>query len=82
MKKLFSFKKPKAKTAPGQLSAEKTYLQGLATIKDLIAPASFNVSPSMLRVGNRFVKTLFIIAYPRYLQTGWFSSVINLDKNV
>lgn len=80
MNKLFSFNKPKAKTAPGQLSAEKTYLQGLATIKDLIAPASFNVSPSMLRVGNRFVKTLFIIAYPRYLQTGWFSPIINLDR--
>lgn len=65
---------------PEQMTAEKIFQQGLATVKDLIAPASFSVSPSFLRVGDRFVKTLFIIAYPRYLQTGWFSPIINMDK--
>jgi conjugal transfer ATP-binding protein TraC len=79
----FSFKKEKKNKKEKNsetLNAEEIYLQGLATIKDLIAPASFSVSPSRLRVGNRFTRTLFIIAYPRYLQTGWLSPVINLDK--
>jgi conjugal transfer ATP-binding protein TraC len=79
----FSFKKEKKNKKEKNsetLNAEEIYLQGLATIKDLIAPASFSVSPSRLRVGNRFSRTLFIIAYPRYLQTGWLSPVINLDK--
>ncbi len=73
-------KKKKGKGLEPPINAEEAYLQGLATIKDLIAPASFSVSPSTLRVGNRVLRTLFVIAYPRYLQTGWFSPVINLDK--
>lgn len=74
-------KKPSAGD-PEQMTAEKIFQQGLATVKDLIAPASFSVSPSFLRVGDRFVKTLFVIAYPRYLQTGWFSPIINMDKMI
>ena len=75
-------KKSKQKTSPEVTSANQIYERGLATVKDLIAPASFNVSPSMLRVGNKFAKTLFVVAYPRYLQTGWFSPIINMDKMI
>ncbi|MBD3245183.1 MAG: DUF87 domain-containing protein [Candidatus Moranbacteria bacterium] len=63
-----------------QYDPQKIYQEGLATVKDLIAPASFSISPSFLRVGDRFVKTLFIVTFPRYLQTGWFSPIINMDK--
>ena len=75
-------KKKKKKPAENQanLSAEQLYQEGVATVRDLIAPASFSISPSMLRVGDRFVKTLFVVAYPRYLQTGWFSPIINMDQ--
>ncbi|MBU2025453.1 DUF87 domain-containing protein, partial [Patescibacteria group bacterium] len=76
------FKKNKKNNPQSQLSADQIYQRGLATVKDLVAPASFSVSPSMLRVGDRFVKTLFVVAYPRYLQTGWLAPIINLDRMI
>jgi type IV secretory pathway VirB4 component len=48
-------------------------------VKDIIAPSSIVLSPSYLKLGERFVKPFFIFSYPRYLSTGWFSPVINLD---
>ncbi|MBD3300151.1 MAG: DUF87 domain-containing protein [Candidatus Moranbacteria bacterium] len=75
-------KKQKKKIDPETLDAEKIYQKGLATVKDLIAPASFAVDPSKLRIGDKFVRTLFVVSYPRYLQTGWFSPIINIDKMV
>lgn len=78
----FSFPGKNNQAKAEQLSAEHIYQKGLATVKDLIAPASFSVSPSFLRVGSLFTKTLFIVAYPRYLQTGWFSPIINMDKMI
>ncbi|MBD3238309.1 MAG: DUF87 domain-containing protein [Candidatus Moranbacteria bacterium] len=62
------------------MTADQLYQKGLATVKDLIAPASFTVSPTFLRVGDRYVKTLFVVTFPRYLQTGWLTPIINMDK--
>jgi conjugal transfer ATP-binding protein TraC len=81
---MFNFfkKKPKAPT-PDVLSSgadiEKIYQEGLATITDLIAPSALRVNSSFIQIGETFAKTLFITTYPRYLQTAWFSPIINLD---
>ncbi len=64
------------------LEDERIYRQGLATIKDLIAPASVRVNIDYLHVGETFVKTLFVIAYPRFLHTNWFSTIINMDNSM
>ena len=48
-------------------------------VKDIIAPASLVLSSDYLRLGKRFAKSFFIFSYPRYLSTGWFSPIINLD---
>lgn len=48
-------------------------------IKDIIAPPSVKVNPDCVEIGERFAKTFFIFSYPRYLSTGWFSSVVNMD---
>lgn len=53
----------------------------LPTLKDLIAPAGVKVAPNYLQVSNKYARTLFILAYPRYLQTGWFSQIIDLDMS-
>jgi conjugal transfer ATP-binding protein TraC len=45
---------------------------------DLIAPAALEVNSNFLKLGDKLVKTLFIFSYPRYLSTGWFSSIINM----
>ncbi len=55
------------------------YNQGIATLKDLIAPPAIRLSPASIQVGDVLARTLFIVAYPKYLGTNWFSSIINMD---
>jgi conjugal transfer ATP-binding protein TraC len=61
------------------LESEALYQQGEATIRDLIAPAAVKVSANAIQIGETFARTLFVVAYPRYLHTNWFSSIINID---
>jgi type IV secretory pathway VirB4 component len=51
-------------------------------VKDIIAPSSIVLSPNFLKLGERFVKPFFIFSYPRYLSTGWFAPIINLDTPI
>lgn len=46
-------------------------------IKNTIAPSALEVNSNYLKLGSKYVKTLFIFTYPRYLATGWFSPIIN-----
>ena len=62
------------------LVSEKLYQKGLATVKDIIAPAVFQITPNYVRINKKLATTLFVYAYPRYLQTSWFSPIINLDS--
>lgn len=61
------------------LENEKIYQEGLATLKDIIAPAAIKVTANHLQIGDTFAKTIFVIAYPKYLHTSWFSPIINID---
>ncbi|MDI6591509.1 MAG: ATP-binding protein [Patescibacteria group bacterium] len=58
---------------------EKIFEAPAIEAKDIIAPSSIAVSLDYLKLGKRFAKSFFIFSYPRYLSTGWFSPVINLD---
>jgi len=49
-------------------------------IKDIIAPAGLEINPSYLKLGDKFIKTIFLFTYPRYLASGWFNSIINLAE--
>ncbi|MDQ7814571.1 MAG: DUF87 domain-containing protein [Patescibacteria group bacterium] len=64
------------------LEEERVYRKGVASIKDLIAPSSMKVEPSFVRLGDVWVRTLFIITYPRYVTVGWSSPIINLNAQM
>lgn len=49
-------------------------------IIDAISPPALEVNSNYLKLGNKFVKTMFVFNYPRYLSTGWFSSIINMPE--
>ena len=49
-------------------------------LDDQLAPSAINISGNNLQIGARFAKTLFLSTLPRYLNTQWFSPVINLDR--
>lgn len=53
--------------------------RNLPTLTDLIAPAGMKINSNYLEISGKYARTLFIMAYPRYLQTGWFSPLIDLD---
>lgn len=61
------------------LEEERLYREGVVSIRDLIAPAAFNVESSFLQLGNVFCRTIFVVSYPRYISVGWSSPVINLS---
>lgn len=61
------------------LIKEDEYRKGLAVVKDLIAPAAFRINPSYLEIGETFAKTIFVMAFPRFLSVNWFSPIINVD---
>ncbi len=58
------------------------YLQGVISIKDLVAPAAMEVTPTFIKLGDKFVRTIFVITYPRYIAVGWFSPIINLSATI
>src|SRR3989339_578212 len=64
------------------LEEEKVFRQGVVSIKDLIAPAAMEVTPTFLKLGQKFVRTIFVITYPRYISIGWFAPIINLSSQV
>ena len=82
-------KKPSAKVSTEQvrvseertvLEEERLYRQGVVTVRDLIAPASFEVTPKFLKLSGVYVRTIFIIAYPRHISLGWSSPLINMNR--
>ena len=70
----------KASEAKEMLEAEKIYRAGVTTVKDLIAPASMRVEPRLVELNGRFLTTLFVMNYPRYINVGWFSPIINYSS--
>ena len=61
------------------LEEERLFKRGTVTIRDLIAPASFQVNPDFLRLGSKYVRTMFVIGYPRFVGMGWGAPIINYN---
>src|SRR3989344_7743326 len=49
-------------------------------IDELFAPSAFSISHNYFQIGDKYARTIFLATYPRYLQTNWFSPIINLDR--
>ncbi len=59
---------------------EEIYRGGELALHDILTPSALEVKPTYVRLGVKFARTIFVFAYPRYLNTNWFSPVINMDK--
>ncbi|MDA2921734.1 hypothetical protein MYX07_00525 [Patescibacteria group bacterium AH-259-L07] len=69
-------------TAEQVLVTEEAYRRGLVSIRDLIAPSSLQVSPMYLQLGNRYLRTIFVTTFPRYISVGWFAPIINFNASL
>ncbi len=61
------------------IEEEKAFRRGVLSVKDIIAPASLRIEPNFLRLGDKFLRTIFVISYPRYISVGWFAPIINFN---
>src|SRR3989338_4034473 len=49
---------------------------------EILSPSAVVITPTSIQVGGKMARTIFLTAYPRYLNTGWLSSLINLDREL
>jgi len=59
---------------------EKTYREGLTTLKDLIAPAALEFQSSHFLLNGKYARSFFVLAYPRFLSSNWISFIINSES--
>jgi type IV secretory pathway VirB4 component len=73
----------KKSNEPEQISTilpQEIYDSGALELKDVIAPSAIKVTPKGVNLGEKVVRSFFVISYPRYLSESWFAPIINLDK--
>jgi type IV secretory pathway VirB4 component len=58
---------------------EEIFEQEAFRVNDIIAPSSIEIKQGSIQMGERIAKSYFIFSYPRYLNTGWLSPIINLN---
>ncbi len=78
----FFSRKPKEQTPDDMLAVFPTdaYSSGELALQDVLSPSALEITPTFVRLGVKLARTIFVFSYPRYLNTNWFSPVINTDK--
>lgn len=72
--------KEKGKEEALPIIPQEIYETGVLHLQDIIAPSAFQLNSNYIRLGAKLVKVFFVMSYPRFLASNWFSPVINLDK--
>jgi len=63
-----------------KISIPQAYTPSAKDLPNVVAPSGLEVSANYIKLGDYFVKTLFIFTYPRYVSSGWFSPIINMAE--
>lgn len=61
------------------LEAAQQYAEGVVSVRDLISPSGMRVQTNYIELGDQFVRTTFVVTYPRYIAVGWFAPIINMN---
>ena len=54
----------------------------IANVQNTIAPPAIEVDFSDLKVGDTYLRTLFVVGYPRYVSANWLSPLINFNHSL
>ena len=82
MKFLDNLVKKKTITETVADNEKRDFSQGMISTKDIIAPSSLEVDFNHIRIDNKYYRTLFVAAYPRFVGINWLSSLINFDASL
>ena len=74
------FGKEKKEVDISSILPQEIFEAGVLELKDIIAPSALKVTPKEINLGEKILRSFFVISYPRYLSEGWFSPIINMDK--
>lgn len=77
---LFSSKPKKSDDKSLPIPIADVYEWATMELADKIAPSAIEITPKTLRIGDKIIRTFFVISYPRYLTDNWLTPIINLDK--
>lgn len=80
LKDLLPFGKKQAAAEVLPVLPEEIYQGGVLDLQDVIAPHALKINSRELDLGEKIARTFFVISYPRFLTTGWFAPIINMDK--
>ncbi|MBI4079174.1 MAG: ATP-binding protein [Candidatus Levybacteria bacterium] len=75
-------KKPVIQQKTARPNSIKTLERGMVSLTDIIAPTSVEVDFRLIRIGERFVRTFFIVSYPRYVSAGWLSPIVDFEHQL
>lgn len=68
-------------TVPAGVQNVGTVLaQGAVSIKDMIAPSFIETDFNHLKIDEKYYRTLFVTAYPRYVSANWLYSLVTFDR--
>ena len=69
--------------APGPAPTKVDQLaRGITSVADIIAPAALEVDFSHVKIGNTYLRTLFISGYPRFVNANWLAPLINFERSL
>lgn len=73
-------KKEEKRNDISSILPQEIFEAGVLELKDIIAPSAIKVSPKEINLGEKILRSFFVISYPRFLSEGWFAPIINMDK--
>ena len=76
----FLGKKETKNTDIPSILPQEIFEAGMLELKDIIAPSALKVTPKEINLGEKILRSYFVISYPRFLSEDWFSPIINMDK--
>lgn len=79
---MFDFlkKKPKENLTAVSILPKSITESSELELRDILAPSALKVNVKELNLGEKVVRSFFVISYPRFLSEDWFAPVINMDK--
>jgi len=74
--------KPEVAVEARAADGTKQFVEGLVSIKDIIAPSAIEVDFNHIRIDNKYFRTCFVAGYPRFVGLNWLSTLINFDASL
>ncbi len=73
-------KNTKKDTSASQMLPKEIRESGALELKDILAPSAVKINSKEIWLGEKVVRTFFVISYPSTLTDNWLTPLINLDK--